>query len=225
MARPENPVSRGNGPLSEFALALRKLRQQAGGISYRELSRRSYCSASALSEAASANRLPTWGVTKAYVEACGGDIREWRNRWEAAKNANAQPWSVADWQKINVRRARNLAENKRMAVDSRHATWQSAGDSAVPQRPNPQAINTIPHLVDSMNRLHIWHGKPSLRTLAKKSSTFAASTLSDALRNRNRMPSFKLVVAFAEACGESPDLVEQWRDAWRRVALAMQAGS
>jgi hypothetical protein len=220
MARPEKPVSPENGPLPEFALALRELRQRAGGTSYRELSRRSYYSASVLSEAAAGNRLPAWDVTKAYVEACGGDTQQWQSRWEAARNDSARPWSVADWQKINTRRAKNLVDNSRMAVDSAHATWRSARDSVVPERPNPRTVGTIPQLVDSMNRLHIWHGKPSLRGLAKKTNAFAASTLSDALRDRNRMPSFKLVAAFAEACGEPPDLVEQWRDAWRRVALA-----
>jgi transcriptional regulator with XRE-family HTH domain len=209
----------------EFALALRELRHRAGGISYRELSKRSHCSASALSEAAAGNRLPTWEVTRAYTEACGGDTEEWRNRWEAARKANARPWSVADWQKVNIRRAKHLAGGKRMAVDSLNATWQSATDSAIPERPNPQMIKTISQLVDSMNWLHVWHGKPSLRVLAKRSNAFAASTLSDALRSRNRMPSFTLVAAFAEACGESPELVEQWRNAWRRVALASQARS
>jgi hypothetical protein len=72
-----------------------------------------------------------------------------------------------------------------------------------------------------MNRLHIWYGKPSLRKLAARNHSFAVSTLSDALRDRSRLPSFKLVVDFAQACGEPPDLVEQWRNAWRRVALEL----
>jgi transcriptional regulator with XRE-family HTH domain len=217
MARPEKPVSPGNGPLSAFALGLRDLRRRAGGISYRQLSERANFSQSALSEAAAGNRLPTWEVAKAYVEACGGDTQEWRKKWEDARN----PWCARDWQELYVRRTKEL--DKRLALDPQHTTWRATKDSIIPEKPDPRNINTVPQLVDSMNRLHIWYGKPSLRKLAARNHSFAVSTLSDALRDRDRLPSFKLVTAFAQACGEPSDLVEQWRNAWRRVALALQA--
>jgi hypothetical protein len=106
-----------------------------------------------------------------------------------------------------------------MAVDPQRTTLKAAGDSVIPERPNPLAISTIPQLVEAMNRLHIWHGKPPLRELARRSGAFAASTLSEALRREDRLPSFRLVAAFAEACGESPDLVEEWKNAWRRIVF------
>jgi hypothetical protein len=73
-----------DGPLHEFALALRALRSAAGAPSYRELAHTARYSQSVLAAAASGHTLPTWDVTRAYVAACGGDVGEWRERWERA---------------------------------------------------------------------------------------------------------------------------------------------
>ncbi|MGH8887911.1 MAG: helix-turn-helix domain-containing protein [Egibacteraceae bacterium] len=67
------------------------LRRQAGGLSYRQLARRAHYSATALSEAAGGEQLPSLAVTLAYVETCGGDRDEWEIRWQviAAELASA----------------------------------------------------------------------------------------------------------------------------------------
>jgi len=83
VGRPERPLDPGDGPLQEFALALRQLRAMAGYPSYRMLASSALFSASVLSCAASGLAFPTLPVTLAYVRACGGDITEWRVRWEA----------------------------------------------------------------------------------------------------------------------------------------------
>ena len=71
------------GPLGEFAKALRDLRAGAPGApTYRELAERARYSRTALSDAASGRRLPSWDVTAAFVTACGADPQEWRPRWE-----------------------------------------------------------------------------------------------------------------------------------------------
>ncbi|MEU2339503.1 protein kinase [Streptomyces sp. NPDC013172] len=81
MGRRETPVP--EGPLRDFAQALRELRTRAPGTpTYRELAHRARYSPSALSDAASGRRLPSWDVTAAYVAACGGDVEQWRARWE-----------------------------------------------------------------------------------------------------------------------------------------------
>ncbi|MCP9952650.1 hypothetical protein LUX33_32270 [Actinomadura madurae] len=72
------------GPVERLAWELRRLREQAGGPSYRALAKRAHYSASTLAEAARGRRLPTLDVTLAYVEACGGDREEWTARWRAA---------------------------------------------------------------------------------------------------------------------------------------------
>ncbi|MCO6008182.1 helix-turn-helix transcriptional regulator [Actinoallomurus purpureus] len=80
MGRREAPVP--EGPLKEFALALRLLRTNAPGApTYRELADKAHYSPSVLSVAAAGRRLPTLDVTLAFVEACGGDADEWRERW------------------------------------------------------------------------------------------------------------------------------------------------
>lgn len=52
MGRPERPIDPAAGPVPEFAAELRKLREQAGRPSYRELARRAGLSVTVLSEAA-----------------------------------------------------------------------------------------------------------------------------------------------------------------------------
>jgi hypothetical protein len=84
VGRPEVPLDPAGGPVVAFADALRALRRAAGGPTYASLAQRSGVSSSSLSEAARGRRLPTWTTVEAFVEACGGDPREWRERWEAA---------------------------------------------------------------------------------------------------------------------------------------------
>ncbi|MEQ0558637.1 hypothetical protein ABJI51_06120 [Amycolatopsis sp. NEAU-NG30] len=73
----------GDDPLTVFAADLRRLREKAGNPTYRELGRRAHYSAGTLSEAAGGRKLPSLAVTLAYVRACGGDPREWEERWHA----------------------------------------------------------------------------------------------------------------------------------------------
>ncbi|MFG2346695.1 nSTAND1 domain-containing NTPase [Streptomyces phaeochromogenes] len=81
MARAERPLDAGDGELLQFAADLRQLRKKAGGPTYRELAALAHYSVATLSQAAAGRRLPSLSVTVAYVEACGGDVREWERRW------------------------------------------------------------------------------------------------------------------------------------------------
>jgi WD40 repeat protein len=87
MGRPERPVDPAAGPVAEFANELRKLREEAGRPSYRELSRRASFSVTVLSEAAGGRSLPTLAVVREYVRACGGDVAEWDERWRRVADA------------------------------------------------------------------------------------------------------------------------------------------
>ncbi|GHF36806.1 hypothetical protein GCM10018790_13050 [Kitasatospora xanthocidica] len=82
MPRRESPLDPGDGSLLRFAGDLRALRERAGSPPYRQLAVRAHCSAASLSVAAGGRRLPSLAVTLAYVQACGGDVREWRHRWQ-----------------------------------------------------------------------------------------------------------------------------------------------
>ncbi|MFC4585704.1 nSTAND1 domain-containing NTPase [Sphaerisporangium corydalis] len=83
MPRRERPLDVGDDALLRFAADLRRLREKAGGPSYRELAKRAHYSAGTLSEAAGGRKLPSMAVTLAFVRACGVDSAEWQERWIA----------------------------------------------------------------------------------------------------------------------------------------------
>jgi transcriptional regulator with XRE-family HTH domain len=90
MGRLEKQLDPRTGPLARLAVDLRELRRQAGGPTYREMSRVAGYSPSALSAAASGAALPSAGVLTSYVRACGGDVDVWlRRRAEVARVASA----------------------------------------------------------------------------------------------------------------------------------------
>nr|WP_042178533.1 AAA family ATPase [Kibdelosporangium sp. MJ126-NF4]CEL13246.1 High-affnity carbon uptake protein Hat/HatR [Kibdelosporangium sp. MJ126-NF4]CTQ98938.1 High-affnity carbon uptake protein Hat/HatR [Kibdelosporangium sp. MJ126-NF4] len=81
MPRPERELDPDTGAVPMFAAELRKLRQQAGNPTYRDLAVDAHYSPATLAAAASGRKLPTLAVTLAYARACGGDEREWEARW------------------------------------------------------------------------------------------------------------------------------------------------
>ncbi len=81
MGRKERPLDPDAGPVERFAVDLRELRRKAGPLTYRDMARRVPYSVATLSRAASGEQLPSLAVTRAYVEACGGDVEEWTARW------------------------------------------------------------------------------------------------------------------------------------------------
>ncbi|MDX3524610.1 hypothetical protein [Streptomyces scabiei] len=86
MGRREGPLDPAEGPVARFAYELRKLRQEAGGITYRAMAAEAHYSAATLAQAAAGDRLPSLAVALAYIGACGGDREEWERRWHAAKD-------------------------------------------------------------------------------------------------------------------------------------------
>ncbi|WP_283133241.1 helix-turn-helix domain-containing protein [Rhizohabitans arisaemae] len=84
MGRLESPVDPAEGPVQRLAYELRKLRQEAGGLTYRAMARRAGYSVTTLSQAAGGERLASLPVVLAYVQACGGDLAEWEERWHLA---------------------------------------------------------------------------------------------------------------------------------------------
>ncbi|MDC0773293.1 nSTAND1 domain-containing NTPase [Streptomyces sp. HD] len=84
MGRPEADLDPRLGPVQRFAFELRKLRQEAGGITYRQMARQVEVSVSTLSRAAGGEQLPSLPVALAYVRACKGEETEWEQRWREA---------------------------------------------------------------------------------------------------------------------------------------------
>lgn len=93
-------------PAAGFADQLRQLRAEAGAPSYRELARKVHYSRTALSEAARGDKLPSLAVTLAFVEACGGDTEQWRQRWlRACTRADVATWEEPARRTVTARPA------------------------------------------------------------------------------------------------------------------------
>ncbi len=92
MGRREGPLDPAAGPVQCFAFELRKLRQEAGGLTYRVMAQRTEYSVATLSRAAAGEQLPSLAVVLAYARACGADPQEWERRWRAVTGeAIAEP--------------------------------------------------------------------------------------------------------------------------------------
>jgi WD40 repeat protein len=90
MPRRESPLDEEDGTVAWFARDLRRLREQAGSPTYRQLSKLAHYSAAALSEAANGRKLPSLSVTIAYVRACDGDVAAWDERWRSVAEELAE---------------------------------------------------------------------------------------------------------------------------------------
>ncbi|MGW4213947.1 nSTAND1 domain-containing NTPase [Lentzea sp. NPDC004789] len=91
MPRGERPLGPEDTALLRFAGDLRRLRDQAGKPSYRELARRANYSPTALSDAAGGRKLPSLALTLAFVRACDGDPAPWTRRWRELAAEHALP--------------------------------------------------------------------------------------------------------------------------------------
>jgi hypothetical protein len=90
MPRPERPLT-GDSEIVRFAADLRELRRHAGNPTYRELAETAHFSKASVAEATSGRRLPSWSITSAFVLACGGDVHEWHERWQAMRAGLGRP--------------------------------------------------------------------------------------------------------------------------------------
>ncbi|SDS59805.1 Helix-turn-helix domain-containing protein [Streptomyces sp. TLI_053] len=92
MGRRQRSLDPQAGPVAEFALRLRALRESAGTPTFAAMSRRVHRSTTVLSEAAGGVNLPTWATVEAFLEACGErDPAPWRDHWERARDALGEP--------------------------------------------------------------------------------------------------------------------------------------
>ncbi|MFE2931944.1 helix-turn-helix domain-containing protein [Streptomyces sp. NPDC059278] len=88
MGRAERALDPAEGPVALFAYELRKVRKESG-LTYRAMAAKAHYSTATLAHAAAGERLPSLPVTLAYVQACGGDLEAWTERWNAAQHEMA----------------------------------------------------------------------------------------------------------------------------------------
>jgi hypothetical protein len=67
--------------VAAFARDLRVLRSKVG-LDYPDMAEKSHYTMRTLASAAGGLRLPTLPVLIAYVNACGGDVGDWEERWD-----------------------------------------------------------------------------------------------------------------------------------------------
>jgi hypothetical protein len=75
--------------IADFVSGLRKLREEAGAPSLREMARTAHYSHTALSSVTAGGRLPSLELTLAFVRACRGDEEAWRRRWQQVRDRAA----------------------------------------------------------------------------------------------------------------------------------------
>jgi WD40 repeat protein/energy-coupling factor transporter ATP-binding protein EcfA2 len=212
VARPENPIDPHAGPLAEFATGLRRLRERAD-LTYRELSRQAHTSASALSQAANGQRVPSWEVTAAFVQACCGDLEEWQTRWEAVADQTHAVQGVAD------------------SGDAGRAAASPAGgalreDSCPGEVPVLGVVISAQDFHAALKSQRQRAGSPSLRELEaaaeRQGHVLRRSSLSDTLGRTGRLPPIEFVDRFLAACKVPESELADWHAAWTRVAYHAQ---
>ena len=98
-------------------------------------------------------------------------------------------------------------------------------------RPDPAQISDLHAFVQSLHRLRVWSGKPSLRTLAKKAGpllrpprVLSHTTLAHLFQPDRRRLDLDLVIAVVRALGLDEMEADRWRTAWFRVHAGAKSG-
>jgi len=91
--------------------------------------------------------------------------------------------------------------------------------------PDPLTAQTAAELVAVLSRFRVWAGEPSFQDMRRLSEpTTAASTMCKALGG-STLPSLRVVRAIVTGCGGTPEQLQAFATAWRRIRLAPgQAG-
>ena len=97
-------------------------------------------------------------------------------------------------------------------------------------RPDPVQISDLDAFVQSLHRLRVWSGNPSLRTLAKKAGPLlrpprilSHTTLAHLFQPDRRRLDLDLVLAVVRALGLDETEVDRWRIAWFRVHVGAKS--
>ncbi|WHM41107.1 helix-turn-helix transcriptional regulator [Streptomyces sp. BPTC-684] len=128
------------------------------------------------------------------------------------------------FQLVEVLRARRDRRNAaadsgypHITVDSGHATVMRTVADDVPQfgQPDPFRVENVVQLIAALRAVHVWAGKPSLRTLvARSQGRLKRSSISDMLRGE-ALPDYDRFTEFLRACGIRD--VTAWVFTWRRL--------
>ncbi|MFD3782213.1 helix-turn-helix domain-containing protein [Streptomyces sp. NPDC058612] len=185
------PISTKSHPVWQFAFALRALRESAGNPTLARIAEETSVSISSLSQALGGDRVPTWRVTSAVVDTCGGDLTTWRAFWEElqrnVRNPLELPPEVDD-------EGRNLSAEQRREVAWPRVwdRWKRTGIITPPFRAQSEL-----DLIMALRCLREFRSL-SLRDLGR-ASNYAHSTFGLVLSGGKPVTT-QFLGAFLEAC-------------------------
>ncbi|GAA2135816.1 hypothetical protein GCM10009727_30300 [Actinomadura napierensis] len=202
------------GPVTAFAHALRRLRTEAGGPSYRTMESVCHCGRTTLAKAASGRWFPSWEVTRAYVMACGGDVDAWLRQWR----------STADLLDADGRAAGDPVPVREL---TRAATTERRAAGPSPQTDDPFRATTPDELVGMLQRLCRRagiepHRLPRLSTEAPGADAYAILSGAQVagLFYGHRVPRSHEVLRIVELCHADAGEMRLWALACDRLLHA-----
>lgn len=198
MGRPRKPILT-TGPTADMARRLRLL-QDRRQYNIRQLSEAAGYSIATLSDAMGGEKLPSWPVTRSIVEACGGNVDDWYERWALAEQHN-----------IIKGRGR-----LRSGLSTHDILTVVAGPPPVP----PGDVDTIEDFMKHLHRVRIWAGYPPVREIARRAEV-PTTTMQDfiAHKKKDALPSIHKVFEYLKGCGvSSGEVFAEWHFHWKRLA-------
>ncbi len=111
---------------------------------------------------------------------------------------------------------RDLRE--RMAEDlSSVPPWYVSDPPGQDLRPDPDAVTTVPELLEAMCEYHQWAGNASFQTLAGRCRYRVSMSTFSAVLAGDKAPTLPVLQNLIAACGSTPEYYARFEAAWRRV--------
>jgi hypothetical protein len=87
------------------------------------------------------------------------------------------------------------------------------------QRPDPLLAKTPAKFVAAMRAYHAWAGRPSYREMERRCAKRISYSTFRNLLAADTLPKLASVEIFVKVVGGSPDDLQAWATAWRRIAM------
>jgi transcriptional regulator with XRE-family HTH domain len=241
MGRPEKPIT-SEGQVATFAKKLRALRLAAAVgdnhvRNYKSMAARVGVAASTLSQAASGEKLPTWRVTTAYLEACDVTDEEEivlvRKEWELAA-AEAKRQMASAGAVLPQVPSQRTAPSQRAAPSERTDAVPVPAANQYPVRRHRvktacpaglAAAVTMSDLVAVLNDLLEDQGLNAAQRLPLAAGEDGHPNLLDALPVQNiltgkQRPTLGVIWQIVNACGGTSSDLAEWASAMQRIEAA-----
>lgn len=159
------------------------------GLSMRQFAASSGVDSSSISRFEDAQRLPSLELLEALVstlQEAGADI---------------------SWDLVHQIHNRAKDEKGKALVNDLYPSRAEVGETA------PSEVRNAREFVEALRDLHIWAGKPSMRTLEARTGGHVSKSTFHKMLNEDRLPRFDTLEAFLNACGVRYS--EIWTRKWR----------